>query len=66
VFFIFHVFQIFRQNPGPNLGISHISRFSMFLITIQILQCVFLILHVLQFLTTLHVKACEFLIFLIC
>ena len=46
--------------------ISHISRFSLFLITIQILQCMFLIFFVFQFLTTFPVLPCEFLIFLIC
>jgi len=48
VCFSFSTFFKFPRNPDPNLGISHISRFSLFLIKIQILQCMFLIFLVCQ------------------
>ena len=44
----FYVLEFSHYNPGPTVCISHISRFSLFLTIIQVLLCVFPILHVLQ------------------
>ena len=45
---IFHVFQVFRQNSGPTLCISHNLRFPLFLAIFQVLQCAIFIFHVFQ------------------
>jgi len=49
VFLIFHVFQFSRHITGPNVFISHFSRFSVFLAIFQVIQCLCLIFHIFQF-----------------
>ena len=46
---LFPCLSVFRHDPGPTVCVSHFPRFSVFLAIIQVLQFVFLILHVFQF-----------------
>jgi hypothetical protein len=46
-FFLF--FSVSRHIPGPTVGISHFSRYSVFLTTFQVIQCLCLIFHFFQF-----------------
>ena len=66
VFLIFHVCHFSRQNPGPIVCIFHISHVSLFLPIFQVLQRVFLFLHVFHCFLSYFMLTCGFLIFLIC
>ena len=46
---LFPCLSVFHHDPGPTVCVSHFPRFSVFLAIFQVLQFVFLILHVFQF-----------------
>jgi hypothetical protein len=48
VFIIFHHFQFSHHTPVPTVCFSHFPRFLVFLSIFQVLPCVCLIFHVIQ------------------